>query len=160
MKKNIIQVFLLLASMMVLVACGTDQKENPVASNGTYSFFDATTPLKITKPSSDANGTVTGGDYEISVVLREFDLAKSDQVITMRPFESAYGFLAESSVTTDSNGRATFSYTAPSGSDFDAVRGQDITIQAIYADPEQIPNPTGPTNPDILLTQDFVLQFR
>jgi len=161
MKRHMIHSFLLVVSVLLLAACGTDNKENPPEADGPYSFFDATTPLTITKPSEDANGTVTGGDYNISVALREFDLAASNEEVLMRPFASAYGFLTESSVTTDNNGRATFSYTAPTGKDFDAVRGQDITIQAVYADSNVIETAsTDPVAPDILLTQDFILQFR
>ena len=163
MKKNIIHGFLLLASIIILTACGTDQKENPPEPDGPYAFIDPTTPLVITKPSVDVNNTIIGGDYNISVTLSEFDLPKVNAEITMRPFPTAYGFLAESSVTTDATGRATFFYTAPTGSSFDAVRGQDIVIQAVYLDSTVDPVPettTGPTPPDILLTQDFVLQFR
>jgi len=162
MKKNIIHGFLLLASIIILTACGTDQKENPPEPEGPYSFSDPTTPLVITKPSVDINNTIIGGDYRIAVTLNEFDLPKVGAEITMRSFPTAYGFLAESSVTTDATGRANFFYYAPTGSDFDAVRGQDIVIQAVYLDStaDFIPTTSGPTPPDILLTQDFVLQFR
>lgn len=161
MKKNILHGFLLLIAIVVFTACGTDQKENPPEPDGPYSFFDATTPLTITKPSVDVNGTTIGGDYNISVTLREFDLPKVGEEITMRPFPSAYGFLAESSVTTDANGRATFFYTAPSGSDFDAVRGQSFTIQAVYLDSTIVATTTtNPTAPVVLLEQEFELQFR
>lgn len=161
MKKNIIHSFLLVVSILVLAACGTDNKENPPEPDAPYSFFDATTPLVITQPSVDVNGTVTGGEHNISVVLREFDLALPGELIAMRPFASAYGFVTETYVTTDLNGRATFFYTAPSGSDYSAIRGQNITIQAVYVDSEaSVTTSTEPTAPDILLTQDFVLQFR
>ena len=161
MKKNIIHGFLLLASIIILTACGTDQKENPPQPDGPYSFFDATTPLEITKPSADVNGTISGEDYNISVTLLEFGIAKTGAEITAGPLASAYGFLTESSVTTDKNGRATFFYTAPSGSDFDAIRGQEVILQVFYLDATtETTTTSGPTPPDILLTQDFVLQFR
>ena len=161
MKRHMIHSFLLVVSVLLLAACGTDNKENPPEADGPYSFFDATTPLTITKPSEDANGTVTGGDYNISVVLREFELPSFGEVVTMKPFSSAYGFLENSYVDTDLNGRAIFAYTAPTGKDFDAVRGQDVTIQAVYADSNVIETAsTDPVAPDILLTQDFILQFR
>ena len=163
MKKNIMYGFLLLVSIVLFTACGTDQKENPPQPDGPYTFSDATTPLVITKPSVDVNNTVIDGDYSIAVTLNEFDLPKVGEVITMRSFPRAYGFLAESSVTTDTTGRAVFYYSAPAGSDFDAVRGQEIIIQAVYLDSNFEPVPattSNPTPPDILLEQDFVLQFR
>ena len=160
MTRHLIQSFLLAFSLLLVVACGTDNKENPPEPDGPYAFFDATTPLKVTKPSEDENGTISGDDYNISVVLQEYNLASVGEIVTMRPFASAYGFITNSSVVTDSTGRASFSYTAPTGEDFDAVRGQDITIQAIYADSEVLTTSTSTSAPDILLTQDFVLQFR
>jgi len=163
MRKNIILSFVLLLVIVLFTACGTDQKENPPAPDGPYSFFDASTPLKITKPSVDGNGTIIGGDYNITVRLLEFDLAKQGESIQMKPFSTTYGFVTDTVVVTDKNGEAKFIYNAPTGSDYNDIIGQDITVQAVYLDSLVIGTTTattGPTKPNILLTQDFVLQFR
>ena len=146
--------------VLVLTACGTDTKENPPEPDGPYSFFNATTPLKVSTPSVDSNGTVIGGTYEIKLQLLEFGLAKSGESIQIKPFDAKYGFVTNTIETTDNNGFATFTYNAPEK--YNDVRGQDITIEAIYLDPESqvSTTSTGPTKPKILLTQDFVLQFR
>ena len=146
--------------VLVLTACGTDTKENPPKPDGPYSFFNATTPLKITAPK-EVNGTVTENIYEIKVQLLEFGLAKSGESIQMKPFDVKYGFVTNAIETTDANGFATFIYNAPEK--YNNVRGQDITIEAIYIDPESESGAATnrrPSQPDILLTQDFVLQFR
>ena len=163
MEKNIMYNFVLLVSIILFTACGTDQKENPSEPDGPYSFFDASTPLRITKSSTDANGTVIGGDYNITVRLLEFNLAKAGEFVQMKPFSSAYGFVTETVVTTDESGTAKFIFNPPMGNDYNAIRGQDITIQAIYLSSQEAlatTESTDPTPPDILLTQDFVLQFR
>ena len=150
----------LLFFVLVLTACGTDTKENPPEPDGPYSFFNATTPLKITAPTEN-NGTIIGNTYEIKVQLLEFGLAKSGESIQMKPFDVKYGFVTNAIESTDKNGFATFTYNSPEN--YSQVRGQDVTIEAIYLDPNSDTNTTGnsgPTQPNILLTQEFVLQFR
>ena len=57
MKKNIVYGLIFVLTMALLTACGTDNKENP--PNGSpYSFFNATTPLTITK---SVGGSCSGG---------------------------------------------------------------------------------------------------
>ena len=163
MKKNILYSVVLLVSIVLFTGCGTDQKENAPEPDGPYSFFDASTPLKITKPSVDSNGTVISGDYNITVKLLEFDLAKSGESIQMKPFSFTYGFVTQTVVTTDESGTARFIYNPPTGNDYEVIKGQDIIIQAVYLNSivdVATPTSSGPTPPDILLTQDFVLQFR
>ena len=155
MKKNIMYGFLLFVAIVLFTACGTDNKENPPQPDGPYSFFNASTPVVVTPPITDVNGTVLGADYNLSVQLLEYDLVKSGETIQMKSFPMQYGFVTNQIVLTDENGRATFIYNAPTGNDYNAIRGQDITIQAVYLDATSTS-----TTPDILLTQDFVLQFR
>jgi len=158
MKK--IYTLVLVFFVLVLTACGTDTKENPPEPDGPYSFFNATTPLKITAPT-DNNGTITGNTYEIKVQLLEFGLAKSGESIQMKPFDAKYGFVTNAIEATDNNGFATFTYNSPEK--YSDVRGQDITIEAIYLDPKSAASTStnsGPSRPNILLTQEFVLQFR
>ena len=151
MQKYIVS-FIVTLAVILLTACGTDSKENPPAPEGPYKFYNATTPLVITAPI-EINGTITGSEYAISVQLLYYDFVKPGETIEMRSFDYKYGFITNTVVDTDENGRAIFIYNAPE--DFNALRGQDITIQAVYFDSTSIS-----TTPDILLTQDFVLQFR
>jgi len=152
--------FMIIVSVVIFTACGTDTKENSNKSTGPYSFYNATTPLKITQ-SVDVNGTATGGTFTISVQLLEYDFAKFAETIEMKPFDFKYGFVTNNIVTTDVNGMANFTYNLPAN--YDLIRGQDLVIQAVYFDPTQIivnvPN-TNPTKRSVLLTQDFLLQFR
>jgi len=146
--------------MLVFTACGTNTKEDPKNSGGPYSFFNATTPLTITL-NRDINGTVINTSYDISVQLLEYGLVKAGEIIEMKPFEFQYGFVTNNLVLTDTNGIAKFTYNFPN--DYSKIKGQDIIIQAVYFDPTQIivnvPN-RNPTQRKILLTQDFLLQFR
>jgi len=147
--------------VLVLTACGTDTKENPPTPDGPYSFFNVTTPLKVSAPSVDVNGTVIGGAYAIKLQLLEFGLPKIGESIQMKPFDVKYGFVTNAIETTDSNGFATFTYNAPEK--YSDVRGQELTIEAIYLDPNSASTTTtnsGPTKPSILLTQEIVLQFQ
>ena len=161
MKKNIMYGFLLLVSIVLFTACGTDQKENPPQPDGPYSFVNASTPLKITKPT-EVNGTIIGSDNNISVQLLEFGLVKAGASIQMLAFDNRYGVVSPMIDDTDEDGIVVFKYQAPLGRDYDAIRGQDITLQAVYLDDTSASTTTttGPTAPKVLIEQDFVLQFR
>ena len=189
MKKNIIYSFTFIAISVLLTACGSNSKTDPIKV-APYSFFNATTPITITKSgggscsagtsssgglclaggtscssgscgsTSDSNSTSSSqisksdGMY-ISVQLLNHGLVAPGELIQMLSFDIAYGAIVNQYVITDQNGRATFEYEAPTGSNYDAIRGKNITIQAQYLDPESTS-----TTPKVLLTQDFVLQFR
>jgi len=156
MKKNLIYSLVLVLTVALFSACGTNSKENPPEPIGPYTFFNGTTPLKIIKPI-EVNGTISSADYNVIVQLLKNGLVEPGQSVQMKPFDFRYGNILNSVVSTDANGNAIFKYQAPSGSDYDSIRGQDITIQAIFLDPEV--DATSSTQ-DILLIQDFVLQFR
>ena len=151
---------LIFFSALLLVGCGADTKKSSTVANATYAFFNATTPLKITAPTFDANGTVTSGAYIIKVQLLEFGLAKSGESIEMKPFNFDYGFVTSTVVVTDPNGFATFTYNPPER--YNDVKGQNFKIEAVYRNPlAQTTTVNGkPKKPDILLTQEFELQFR
>ena len=144
-----------MAAVILFTACGSDNKENPPEPVGPYPFFNASTPVLVTAPSIDANCTVGCSDYNLTLQLLEYDLVKPGEIIQMKSFPIQYGFVTNQVVVTDINGIATFTYNAPIANDYNVIRGQDITIQAVYLDSESTS-----TTPDILLTQDFVLQFR
>lgn len=159
MKKNIMYGFLLLVSIALFTACGTDQKENPPQPDGPYSFFNATTPIEIKRAVVDENGTtIENGTYTIAVQLLKNGLVESGEIVQMLPFDLKYGFVTNIVVSTGENGYAVFTYVPPEN--YSNVIGQDITIQAVYLD-STVTNVTSDTSaPTILLTQDFVLQFR
>ena len=160
MKKNLIYSLVLVLTVALLSACGTNSKENPPEPEGPYAFFNATTPVKITKPT-EVNGTITGNDFNVSVQLLKNGLVEPGQPIQMKPFDFRYGSVKASVVDTDQNGIAKFDYEAPTGSEYNAIRGQDITIEAVFLDPDsQASTTTSSSTPSILLTQEFVLQFR
>ena len=160
MKKNLIYSLVLILTVALLSACGTNSKENPPEPEGPYAFFNATTPLKVIKPI-EVNGTITGADSNVIVQLLKNGLVEPGQSIQMKPFDFRYGNLLNSVVSTDANGNAIFQYQAPSGSDYDAIRGQDITIEAVFLDPDsQVSTTSSNATPSIVLTQEFVLQFR
>lgn len=155
MKHNKIYSLILAISVLIFSGCN-DTKENPPAPTGPYAFINATTPKQITKYASE--GT------EISVTLVKYGLAEAGQTLQMLPFDSKYGEVTNLTVDTDENGKAIWVFKAPSGSDFTELKGQDITITAIFeepledADPNVVVDPNAP--PVIILTQDFLLQFR
>jgi hypothetical protein len=194
MKKYIVS-FIVALSVILMTACGTDSKENAVnpSGDGTYSFFNATTPIVITqtggasssscssgtcptkrkettcssgtcsdsKKTADTNSSATEQVTIISVQLLKFGLVEPGEIVEMKPFDRKYGFLTNSLAVTDINGRANFVYNLPE--DFNAIRGQNITIQAIYTEKEEGANVSSPYEDkpkNVLLTQDFVLQFR
>ena len=81
----------------------------------------------------------------------------------MLSFDYNYGSVVNAVVTTDENGRAIFEYIAPEGTDYDKVKGQDTTITAVFEQPlDENSNVVVDEDaaPVIILTQEFVLQFR
>ena len=161
MKYNKIYGLILAISVLIFSGCGNDTKENPAAPDGPYSFFNATTPLNITKPV-EVNGTVEGEGVEISVQLLKYGLAEPGQPVEMKPFDYRFGSLVNTVVETDENGRAIFLYNAPTSSDYNAIRGNTITIQAIFEapiDPDANVVVDDDAPPVIILTQDFELTF-
>ena len=135
-------------TFMLFAACGNDKKDNRL-----YAFFNATTPTIVVN---------NGLTYDIDVQLLIADVAAPGQIVYMKAFDFRYGRVLNSVDDTNGNGYATFKYQAPSGSDYDLIRGQDITIQAVYFDPTPPESnaTVRPEVPDILAVQDFVLQFR
>ena len=154
MKQNKLYGLILAISVLIFSGCGNDTKENPAAPSGPYSFVNATTPKKITRSASA--GT------EISIQLLKYGLAEPGQSIQMRPFSSQYGEIENLVVETDENGIAIFVFIAPEGSDFTELKGHDLTLTAIFEDPSEdlslYVDEDAP--PVIILTQDFLLQFR
>ena len=160
MKKNMIYSLILILVATFITGCGTNSKENPPEATGPYSFFNATTPLKITKPS-EVNGTVIGNDVYISVQLLKNGLVEAGASVQMKPFDFTYGSVKASVVDTDENGIAKFSYEAPIGSNYNKIRGQDFTVEAVFLDPEGAGTTTSSdSSQKVLLTQEFLLQFR
>jgi hypothetical protein len=154
MKQNKLYGVILAMSMLIFSGCGNDKKENPDAPTGPYAFINATTPKTISRFASE--GT------EISVQLVKFGLAEAGQSVQMRPFDSKYGEIENLVVETDENGVAIFKFIAPEGSDFTELKGQETTLTAVFEDPEEDVNVAVNEDaaPVILLTQDFLLQFR
>jgi len=161
MKQNKLYGLILAISMLIFSGCGNDTKENPAAPDGPYSFYNATTPLNITKPA-EINGTVEGNSQEISVQVLKYGLAAPGETVEMLPFDYKFGTLVNAIVETDENGRAIFEYKAPEGSEYNKVRGQKVTITAIFEQPID-PNDNviidEDSPPNIILTQDFELTF-
>lgn len=176
MRKNIIS--LLLVSTLFLVSCGSNSKKDPIAPEPPkavqpYSFYNATTPLIVHRPIevTDKNSTTIKNEYSISVQLLKYDLVAPGVSVQMKPFDYKYGTLDASIVDTDENGRATFVYHAPAGSEYNFVQGQDVRIEAVMLaiesdtrdetlSPYSETNTSKETPPSILLTQPFLLQFR
>lgn len=163
MRKNILYTLVVTSFMLLLTACGTDSKENPNA-NGPYAFFNATTPITVNRSgtmtcSSCINNGITSDSNSsvIAVQLLKNGVVEPGQIVQMLPFDFKYGFISNYVVTTDANGYAVFSYQP--AENYDDIIGQDITIQAVFLDPEDIVVSSTDT-PRVLLTQDFVLQFR
>ena len=180
MQRKIIYSFIFaVVSMFLAVGCGSNSKDDPIAppSSGPYSFFNASTPVTITKSGGCSSGTcplvaaesdeeednetIEENSINISVQLLKNGLVEPGQSVQMRPFDRKYGEVLNMVVDTDGNGYAIFEYKAPEGNDYDEIRGQDITIQAIFYDPlEEGEELDEDENPEIILTQDFLLQFR
>jgi hypothetical protein len=164
MKRDILYSIVLLFSALILSACGTDSKSNPV-SVSKYSFFNATTPLVVVEPTlrvesnettGESNVTVTNDTYIIAVQLLKHGLIETGQVIEMQPFSLNFGYVVDMVTLTTTNGYAVFEYHSPA--DYDLVKGQEIIIQAIFIDPEEN-NSSSDSAPKITLTQDFLIRF-
>ena len=185
MTRKIIYGLILSLSMFFVVGCGSDDKADPIVDNtGPYAFFNATTPVTITEygGASCSSGTCTSVEstcttgtcpdisstsdvnstaLSISVQLLKNGLVEPGELVQMLPFNLAYGSVVETVVITDGNGRAIFEYEAPVGEDYNAIRGQDITIQAVFLDPYDVGEEIDPDKErEVILTQDFLLQFR
>ena len=164
MKKQIVYIFIFAIAMVLLIACGSDAKENPIQAEKPvavqpYSFFNATTPVIIEKPS-EINGTVHGNDFNLSVQLLKYGLVEIGASVQMKPFDFKYGSVEASVVDTDENGVATFHYLAPTKSEYNEIKGNNIALQAIFINPnENTSNITNSDVPQVLLIQTFVLEF-
>jgi len=163
MKNNILYSFFISMVTLFLSGCGSDSKINPIGPELTiaaepYTFFNATTPLVITD-SNVVNGTKIKDVYKISVQLLKYDLVDIGSSVQMKPFDFKYGNIEASIVDTDENGVATFNYTPPSGSDYGAIRGKNIILEAIFIVLDDEENTTITQTPSILLKQSFVLEF-
>ena len=108
----------------------------------------------------EINGTIEENSHEISVQLLKFGLVAPGESVQMLPFDLNYGSVVNTVVDTDENGRAIFEFKAPEGKDYDAIIGQDIIVQTIYLDNEEVLVGDEDKEVDIVLTQDFLLQFR
>lgn len=148
MKKNIINSVILMFTFVLLTACGNNNKDDRP-----YAFFNARTPVIIVN---------NGLTYDVIAQLLIADVPAPGQVVYMKAFNYKYGRVLSSREYTDGNGNATFLYQAPSGTDYELIRGQDLVIQAVYFDPTppESNETAAPEVPDILAQQDFVLQFR
>ncbi len=182
MKRKVIYNFILaVVSMFLVVGCGSNSKENPiapVAPAGPYSFFNATTPVIVKKRVVIIDNNCTSntcidnsetssesGSANISVQLLKFGLAEPGQTVQMKPFDYRYGRILNMVVDTDESGYAIFEYVAPEGNDYNAIIGQDVIIQAIFLAPpeedEEVDEDEDEDGaPEVVLTQDFLLQFR
>jgi len=159
MKRDILYSLVLLLSVFIFAACGTDSKSNPVAVSE-YSFVNATTPLLVTEATTviDINGSSTTKDsYIIAVQLLRHGLIELGQEVQMKSFPFAFGFVTDIITVTTTNGYAVFDYHVPE--DYASVKGQEFVIQAIFIDPKDN-NTSGNGAPKITLTQDFLIKFQ
>lgn len=166
MKNNILFSAILLISVIFFTACGSDSKKNPIEPEAPiavepFSFFNATTPIIITKPT-DVNGTISENNFSISVQLLKHGLVAAGVSIQMKPFNFRYGSVKTSVVDTDANGVVEFVYVAPTGNDYNVIRGQNFIIEAILlaSEDEESTTTSSDTPPSVLLVQPFVLQFK
>ncbi|SFV56115.1 hypothetical protein MNB_SV-13-2074 [hydrothermal vent metagenome] len=164
MKRDIFYSLVLIFFAVILSACGTDNKANPVAVSE-YTFFNATTPIIVVEPNvfvesnettGESNVTRTNDTYTISVQLLKHGLIQTGEIISMKPFDLRLGFVTDIITTTTTNGYAVFEYHAPF--DYDLVKGQEVIIQAIFINPEDA-NTSSNSAPKITLTQDFLIRF-
>ena len=184
MKHNKLYGLILTISVLIFSGCGNDTKKNPPPPVGPYSFFNATEYVTITKSGTCnsgtcvqnsgtcSTGTCSSETYEesntttptttnITVQLLKYGLAAPGETVQMLPFDSRYGTLVNTVVDTDQNGFAIFEYQPPEGSKYDALRGTDTTITAIFEKPIEdgaYVNENAP--PNIILREKIILQFR
>ena len=167
MKQNKLYGVILAISMLIFSGCGNDTKENPDAPDGPYSFFNATTPITITRDGMTCSSCIDNGLYldenitEIAVQLLKNGLVESGEIVQMLPFDLKYGGVSEIVVTTTTNGYAVFTYMPPEN--YDEIRGQNVIITAIFEEPigvdeNVVVDEDAP--PIIILEQEFLLQFR
>lgn len=166
MKNSILVSCVLFMSVVFFTACGSDSKKNPIEPEAPtevepYTFFNATTPIIVTK-SSEVNSTISGNNFSISVQLLKHGLVAAGVSIQMKPFNFKYGSIETSVVDTDDNGVVEFIYVAPTGSDYDVIQGQNFIIEAILlaSENEESTTTSDDSPPRVLLVQPFVLQFK
>jgi hypothetical protein len=166
MKKNIQFLFLVIVSILVS-GCGSNTKTDPIEPEAPvavqpYSFFNANSPIIITKPR-EVNSSISGNDFNLSVQLLKYGLVEIGAAIQMKPFDFKYGTIESSIVETDENGVATFHYLSPTRNEYDKVRGEEIILEAIFLLPDSITETNTEeidSPPTVVLSQHFLLQFR
>jgi len=169
--KQFIKYLAIIASVLILTACGSNSKENPGSSSSTTipsgGLIDDTTSGSSSSGSNDAadnlgykiiNATAfvtisePSTQYNLKLQVVKNDFAVSGKTFTLKAFDNPndkYGTFSSISATTDAQGYATFSYTSPAA--LSDINGSSRTLEVISNESED--------NVTVELSQKFVLTF-
>jgi hypothetical protein len=122
MRKNI-PYLLAIFSILLLIACGSNSKKDPIKSTTTtvdgYYFSETEDSLVV-----DSYKT-----YTIKFKLNKDDFALPSATVKFKSFDSKYGTVTPSTVTTDENGNGKFIYRAPTNM---PATGTTFVLQYVY----------------------------
>ncbi|MEA2027391.1 MAG: hypothetical protein U9N49_00240, partial [Campylobacterota bacterium] len=169
--KQFIKYLAIIASVLILSACGSNSKEdlgssssttipsggltddttsgssssgsNDAADNLGYEIMNATSFVTISEPSTQ---------YDLKLQVVKNDFAVSGKTFTLKAFDNPndkYGTVSSMSATTDAQGYAVFSYTSPAI--LSDINGSSRTLEVISSESED--------NVTVELSQKFVLTF-
>jgi hypothetical protein len=123
MKKTGIISLIAIFISLAIVGCGSNSKQDPLQSTaGPYMFINAST--------TDVNSSSTG--YTLFIQLLKDGVGEAEAEVKLAPYDARFGIVSPATVTTDTDGWATFSYTSPSN--VEALAGQSAMFYPIYDD--------------------------
>jgi len=124
MKRSAAFLFVLLFAFFFLTACGSNTKPDPVDTTGSpYTFINASTPMDIDESDTD---------YELFIQLLKDGFGMEGQLVKIAPFDIHYGYIRPSSIYTDEDGWAIYSYHSPA--DTSKLAGEHVMLDVIYDD--------------------------
>jgi len=124
MTKGVPGLLAVLLASFFLVGCGSNTRPDPVdTGTGPYRFINASTPLDINESDSD---------YELFIQLLKDGFGMEGELVKIAPFDRRFGYIRPSSVYTDEDGWAIYSYHSPP--DVGTLAGERVMLNVIYDD--------------------------
>ncbi len=120
-KTGLIVLFALFVTVMI-IGCGNSKQDPTTSLDGTYTFFN----------SSTTNVDTPDTNYVIFTQLLKDGIGLEGREVRIGPFDVGLGYVRPSTVYTDIDGWAIYTYTSPN--DTEKLIGQSALLSTVYDD--------------------------